>query len=76
MAAAKIASSANRRNSHNKIRILIVNGEKKTIHPIWYHGSRSGHGNYMAGYYDNNIIVEDKDGRPIPFRQVGNLVNS
>jgi len=30
----------------------------------------------MAGYYDNNIIVEDKDGRPIPFRQVGNLINS
>jgi hypothetical protein len=40
---------------------------------MWYHGSREGHGNYMTGYYDNNITVEDSTGRPIPFRQIGFL---
>ena len=39
----------------------------------WHHGSREGHGNYMSGYYDNNIIVEDIVGRPIPFKQIGEL---
>lgn len=76
MAAAKTASGAGKRNSNNRVRVLLVNGERKAIHPTWYHGSRSGHGNYMAGYYDNNITVEDKSGRPIPFRQIGDLVNS
>ena len=73
MAAAKTASGPSKKNCHNKKRYLFINGEKKLILPIWYHGSREGHGNYMSGYYDNNIIVEDKAGRPIPFKQIGEL---
>ena len=53
--------------------MLLVNGEKKNIHPIWHHGSREGHGNFMTGYYDNHITVEDSTGRPIPFKQIGFL---
>jgi hypothetical protein len=73
MAAAKTAVGAGKRASQNRVRVLLVNGEKKNIHPTWYHGSREGHGNYMTGYYDNNITVEDSTGRPIPFRQIGFL---
>lgn len=71
MGAAKVASG---RKIASKIRVLEVNGERKTIYPSWYHGSREGHGNYMTGYYDNNVTVEDKNGRPIPFKQIGQLV--
>lgn len=42
------------------------------VRPTWYHGSREGHGNYMAGSI-NGITVEDANGKPIPFKQIGEL---
>ena len=73
MAAAKTASGPGKRNSQNKKRYILINGEKKLVLTLWYHGSREGHGNYMTGYYDNNIIIEDNSSRPIPFKQIGQL---
>ena len=73
MAAAKTGST--KKNSKLKVRVLSVDGEQKRIFPCWYHGSREGHGNYMTGFYDNNITVMDKVGKPMPFKQIGELVN-
>jgi hypothetical protein len=42
------------------------------VKPTWYHGSREGHGNYMTGSIDG-ITVEDANGKPIPFKQIGEL---
>lgn len=72
MGAAKTASGAGKRNSQNKRRVLYVNGENKIVTPIWYGGSRVGHGNYMAGQIDG-VTVEAANGRPIPFRQIGTV---
>jgi hypothetical protein len=42
------------------------------VTPAWYHGSREGHGNYMTGQM-NGITVCDDTGKPVPFRQIGEL---
>ena len=42
------------------------------VTPAWYHGSREGHGNYMTGQM-NGITVCDAAGKPVPFRQIGEL---
>lgn len=72
MAAAKTATGSGKRNSRNRHRYVLINGEKKLVTPAWYHGSREGHGNYMAGHVDGNT-VDDSNGRPIPFKQLGEL---
>lgn len=72
--AAKTAIGAGRRNSCNRKRFIMINSEKKFVTPAWYHGSRCGHGNYMAGHI-NDQLVEDSHGKPIPFRQIGQLDN-
>ena len=38
----------------------------KVVTPVHYSGSQVGHGNYMAGMV-NNEIVRDESGKPIPF---------
>lgn len=44
----------------------------KEVKPAWYHGSREGHGNYMGGHVDDRL-VEDANGKPLPFKQIGEL---
>jgi len=75
MGAAKTAGGAGRRNSNNRKRFVTFGEEKKIVSPVWYHGSREGFGNYMAGHIDGKT-VEDQNGKPIPFRQIGQLENS
>jgi hypothetical protein len=49
---------------------MLVNNEKQLVAPIWHHGARVGHGNYMTGTV-GGVTVEDSNGRPIPFKQIG-----
>lgn len=72
MAAPKNAGNAGKRVTHERKRFLVVNGERKLVTPVFYGGSRAGHGNYMAGYIDGKT-VEDRNGRPIPYKQIGFL---
>ena len=45
---------------------------EEVVSPCWYHGSREGHGNYMTGHI-NGVTVCDATGKPVPFRQIGEL---
>ena len=40
--------------------------------PTMYDGHNSGHGTYVTGMV-NNKLVEDKNGKPVPLRQIGIL---
>lgn len=51
-------------------RVRKLNGVRVT--PVLYNGVACGHGKYFAGAVDGNMI-EDSDGKPLPFRQVGEL---
>lgn len=73
MAASKTNPQAGARNpghrtSYNKKRML----DGKEVKPVWYCGKWEGYGSYMAGHIDG-ITVCDKNGKPLPFRSVGNL---
>ena len=46
--------------------------DENVVTPCWYHGSREGHGNYMTGHI-NGVTVCDDAGKPVPFRQIGEL---
>jgi len=70
MGAAKVTARPGSKNSIHRSRYMLVNNEKQLVAPIWYHGSREGHGNYMTGTV-GGVTVEDSSGRPIPFRQIG-----
>lgn len=72
MSATRTGSGTGKKNSSNKKRVLMVDGELKIVTPIWHGGARAGHGNYMAGQV-NGVTVEAADGRPIPFRQIGTV---
>ena len=53
-------------------RTRMLDGEE--VKATKYFGRHAGHGNYMAGYTSmGNRICDDK-GKPIPFRQIGQLV--
>lgn len=49
----------------------MLNGEE--VKATKYIGSHAGHGNYMAAYNDKGLIC-DENGKPIPLRNVGQLV--
>jgi len=73
MAASKTNPQAGSRTpghktSFNRRRLL----EGKEVKPIWYCGKWEGHGSYIAGHIDG-ITVNDKNGKPLPFRSIGIL---
>jgi hypothetical protein len=70
MGATKTTARPGSKNSMHKTRYMLVNNEKQLVAPIWHHGARVGHGNYMAGTV-GGVTVEDSSGRPIPFKQIG-----
>lgn len=41
----------------------------KVIKPVKYMGKHIGHGNYIAGAVEGEIIV-DRDGKPIPYKSL------
>jgi hypothetical protein len=53
------------------LRLWMLNGKKIT--PVLYNGRACGHGKYFAGEVDGKLVVDD-DGKPVPFAQIGELV--
>ena len=44
--------------------------EGKKIKPTLYVGTAVGHGRYIAGQDESGKLVVDREGRPIPFRDI------
>ena len=67
MAGAKIA----KRNIEGlRVRKL----EDKVVKPVLFNGRSAGLGKYLAGSFDNgNTLIENQDGTPIPYYQIGIL---
>lgn len=42
----------------------------KVVKPVLYLGSHVGHGRYVAAQDESGTMVKDKQGKPIPFRQL------
>lgn len=51
-------------------RIRMLDG--KPVKPVLYAGKNEGHGTYMAGSIDGELVCDAK-GKPLPLRQIGNL---
>lgn len=41
----------------------------KTVRPVLYAGKSIGHGTYMAGSVDGEMVM-GRDGRPIPYKRI------
>lgn len=52
-------------------RVRMLNGKK--VIAVKYVGHWGGHGTYMAGAVDEKLVC-DKNGKPLPLRDVGELV--
>jgi hypothetical protein len=68
--AAKVTNTPGFRTSRPCARFVITNGEKVVVKPVLYAGKHEGHGTYIAGKANDEIVC-DKSGRPLPFRQIG-----
>ena len=55
----------------NPGRVRMLNGQK--VVPVLYNGSALGHGKYLAGSINENLIL-DEDKKPIQFSKIGELV--
>lgn len=53
----------------NRVRML----DGKVVQNCLYNGIASGHGKYFAAMIDGQLVL-DESGRPLPFKQVGDLV--
>lgn len=67
MAGAK--TGANKKIDGLKIRML--NGKK--VVAVLYNGKAIGHGKYFTGEVEGKLVC-DESGKPLPFRQIGDLV--
>ena len=38
--------------------------------PIMYIGDRLGHGKYMAANFMDGTIIKDKNGKPVPYKEI------
>ena len=41
----------------------------KEVRPVKYFGKHAGHGTYMAGTVDGELVVEKND-KPLPYKQI------
>jgi uncharacterized protein YwbE len=46
---------------------------EKVVKMVLYNGRNIGHGKYFVGEVDGKL-VEDANGKPVPFREIGELV--
>jgi hypothetical protein len=44
----------------------------KIVKPVLYAGRHEGHGTYMAGAIEGELVL-DKNGKPLPFKSIGIL---
>lgn len=42
----------------------------KVVKPVLYVGTHVGHGRFVAAQDEGGTMVTDKQGKPIPFRQI------
>ena len=42
----------------------------KIVKPVKYMGRSLGHGNFVAGQYDNGQLIVDSEGVPVPFVEI------
>lgn len=42
----------------------------KEVKPVYYMGRSLGHGNYMAGQFDNGQMITNGEGVPTPFKDI------
>jgi hypothetical protein len=42
----------------------------KKVKPVLYVGTAVGHGRYIAAQDEGGRLVTDRDGRPLPFREI------
>ena len=55
-----------RRNRQDKEKVF----DGKKVKPVLYVGSYVGHGRYIAAQEEGGKLVSDKEGKPIPYRQI------
>jgi hypothetical protein len=65
---AKATARAGYRTSAPKTRML----DGKIVKPVLYAGRHEGHGTYMAGAIEGELVL-DKNGKPLPFKSIGIL---
>ena len=65
MARKKPSRPAGRSDKSHSYRVR--NG--KEVRPVRYYGKHSGHGTYMAGSIDGQLVT-DSTGRPIPYKSI------
>ena len=56
----------------SKTKMLLIHGDNDVVVPTLYDGHHVGNGIYMTGMVDNKI-VEDKNGKPLPLKEIGIL---
>lgn len=67
LGAAKIATG---RGALVEQRIRMLDGAEVKV--TKYFGIHAGHGNYMAGTVDGDLVC-DSNGKPIPYKKIGHL---
>tara|TARA_Y100000592_G_scaffold71323_1_gene110994 strand:+ start:1953 stop:2150 length:198 start_codon:yes stop_codon:yes gene_type:complete len=65
MARKKPARTVGRSTKKNSYRVR----DGKEVRPAKYYGKHVGHGSYMAGTIDGELVV-DSSGKPIPYKQI------
>jgi len=65
---AKATARAGYRTSIPRMRMF----EGKVVKPVLYAGRHEGHGTYMAGAIEGELVC-DKNGKPLPFKSIGIL---
>jgi hypothetical protein len=63
-----VASPSGKKNVHQRVRKL----DGVVVQPVLYNGNAIGHGKYYAGNVNGQLVEEN--GRPVPFREIGELV--
>lgn len=58
----------NPQNRGEDLGVKTVGG--KVVKPVFYIGKNLGHGNYMAGQYDNGQMIVDSKGIPLAFAAI------
>lgn len=65
---AKATARAGYKTSAPRVRML----DGKIVKPVLYAGRHEGHGTYMAGAVDGELVC-DASGKPLPLKQIGIL---
>jgi len=65
-----IGKTASNKNVQARVRML----DGKKVVATFFNGRATSEGKYLAGMVDDQLVL-DANGRPVPFHQIGELVN-